>query len=384
MDQPASDEEEYLSWVSAGEAETGLENSKQERDGCCKCWWQHRHICCCYGPRVSFAGCCCCYCLVIYFLLAAPIYYLHHQLVYPGWTLKAESMLSACENEFSFRSSYDNALLQAVNQPLLTDTYSCDLPDAHKVTVLFFCGNGCDMWQAMDIAGAVVAEIPKVAGMGQQVVLNVFSSSYRGYPPNKGWSSRASLLSDARDLLDCALRNSSAAGRALVVGWSLGSAVSLQLALAEKDRIAGLLLLNPFSSLSEETNVFIDSQFGMRGKILLWPWLWAMNLDPLDSLTAVSTLSPEVPVAVVSSQQDEVIPHEQHLKVFEASHATCRQFLPVAGAGHASFTRMRVALEGPPHRKSSSMDDPVSSCPTMADWSRTVLDRTGTSLSKVV
>merc|ERR1719221_1350587 len=158
------------------------------------------------------------------------------------------------------------------------------------------------MWGSASIANNIFAGAP----IGPQDVLESFTSSYRGYPSNNDdlddWASRRALTSDGTDVIDFALRSitGKTTGKVIIAGHSLGCAVSLQVAAANPDRVAGVLLLAPWSTLKEETDAFIASFAGRFARTILVPWKWAMNLDPWDSVHAVSSLPAEVPIAVVS------------------------------------------------------------------------------------
>jgi len=127
--------------------------------------------------------------------------------------------------------------------------------------------------------------------------------------------------------------------------------------------VAGVLLLSPWSTLAEETGAFV----GGLGSVLLWPVSWAMGLDPWDSLAAVASLPADVPVAILSPQDDTMIPHSQHRAVFEASNAHRRVLIPVPDAGHRSWGAMATALKTP------GMEDPSGS--TAWQWAKDVCER---------
>merc|ERR1712232_1182317 len=167
----------------------------------------------------------------------------------------------------------------------------------------------------------------------------VYASAYRGYTPNSGWTTESVLVPDSQDLLDYAIKDAaekcSRSGRSLptkkvfVFGWSMGAAVALQLALARSESIAGLVLMCPWTSLREETLTFLAPT-----TYALLPWIWLA--DSWESKYTISSLPLDIPVAVMSALEDEVIAPSQHRAVFEASQAQQKWWLPVVGAYHNS------------------------------------------------
>merc|ERR1712137_989873 len=106
----------------------------------------------------------------------------------------------------------------------------------------------------------------------------------------------------------------------------MGAAVTVQVAAANPDRIAGVLLISPWSTLEEESQALIEKVAGRFANVILAPWNWAMNLDPWDSVATVAGLPVDIPLAVVSPTQDEIIPSSEHRQVHDASVATTKAF----------------------------------------------------------
>lgn len=285
--------------------------------------------------------------MVVYLFLSLPIFFIHHALVFRGWKVQEGPQLSDA-NVGTFKASIDGDVIPVVDH-LIDKTHHCANDACAKIPVIFFAGNEDEMWASANIANYILAAAP----VGPQEVLESFTSSYRGYPPNNDniddWASRRALTSDGTDVIDFALKKitGKTTGKVIVAGWSLGSAVSLQVAAANPHRVAGVLLLAPWSTLKEETDAFIENFGGSFARIALSPWKWAMNLDPWDSVRAVSFLPAEMPIAVVSPLQDEVIPSTQHRAVYAASPANDKVFVPVPGACHACLQDMIAKMHDP-------------------------------------
>lgn len=192
----------------------------------------------------------------------------------------------------------------------------------------------------------------------------IYSSAYRGYEPNGGWTSQAALTLDAVDLLDYALRTSSgqAGAKAFVGGWSMGAAVAAQLASAHPDKVAGLLLAAPWASFRTEVMMFVGSAVGPWGS-LLWPWLWVA--DSWDTAVAVAALPADMPIVVISPRLDGIISPEQHQHVFESSHATNKWWLPCPGASHTEAVY--------------SVLQPQSNLESLESWAKSSCKRTSTA-----
>ncbi len=90
-----------------------------------------------------------------------------------------------------------------------------------------------------------VAYLPVLEAAGFEVAL----LEYPGYGPREGRPSESTLVADSQ----AALRQLKAEGPGPVflLGESLGSGVAVQVAAAEPDAVAGLLLVTPFARMTE-------------------------------------------------------------------------------------------------------------------------------------
>jgi alpha-beta hydrolase superfamily lysophospholipase len=162
--------------------------------------------------------------------------------------------------------------------------------------------------------------------------LEVYASSYRSYTPNNGTGSptESTVVGDAEALLDVTLDTASGArsGRkVLIVGFSIGSAVALELAARRPEAVAGVLLASPWSSLLN-MELTIMSPYSYAFAL----WLWTS--DVWDSLGHASSLPPEIPVAILSPQSDTVIHPEMHRDVYDELQTPTKWLLETPLAGH--------------------------------------------------
>lgn len=166
--------------------------------------------------------------------------------------------------------------------------------DAGEPAVLLFHGNaGCalDRW-------VYVAELTGLAG---HPFRRVCLFEYPGYGARPGAPSEATVTRAALAAFD-ELANG---GKVFLVGESLGTGVACSLAAARPDRVAGLLLLTPFTSLRDVARAH-------------YPWL-PVNLfmrDRYDNTAALRAY--RGPVVVVVAGQDTVVPPDLGLKLYES------------------------------------------------------------------
>jgi len=196
-------------------------------------------------------------------------------------------------------------------------------PELHLV---FFGGNGGDFSGSLKQAISLLT--PLVDAENNTLLFQVYSASYPSYAPNQGWPSKANTVSDGVDLVDYALgQANSTTGRVIVGGTSMGCAVTLQVSMQRRDHIAGIVIHSPYSSFSE-----VIQEYAPPWTYIPTPWLWIA--DRWDSTDAAKSLPEEIPLLVLSSGDDKVIPPSQHRAVYEASDANLKWFNRVAGAEH--------------------------------------------------
>lgn len=106
-------------------------------------------------------------------------------------------------------------------------------------------------------------------------------------------------------------------------GMSLGTNAAMRAAyLLERHVIHGIILENPFTSFDD----FMPSLLRIAVKNRILP---VENWNSLE-LARKTT----VPVLVLSSERDEVVPLWQHQAIFDALYGTPREFVLLAGASH--------------------------------------------------
>ncbi len=187
--------------------------------------------------------------------------------------------------------------------------YQLEKPEA---VILFFHGNG-----------EVAADYDFIAG--QYLKLNVIFivADYRGYGWSSGMPLTSTLLSDAEAVAK-ALPDILGVHDSLpkyIMGRSLGSAPAVHLAYTFPDRFKGLILESGFSdmpSVMRQLQIPVD-----LSRVTDMP---VGNAKRLESIT--------MPLLVIHGEADNLLPIENGEKLFAASPAQNKTFLPVRGAGH--------------------------------------------------
>ena len=106
--------------------------------------------------------------------------------------------------------------------------------------------------------------------------------------------------------------------RIVYFGHSLGSAVCIELAIDHPPY--GMALINPFSSIKDMTALILPVPFAgifVRG-----------HYNSVQRIPKVET-----PLLIIHSELDEVVPHEQGLKLYRAANRP-KRFVTLWGATH--------------------------------------------------
>jgi fermentation-respiration switch protein FrsA (DUF1100 family) len=146
--------------------------------------------------------------------------------------------------------------------------------------------------------------------------LGVLAYDYRGYGRSQGRPDEAGVYRDARAAYDSERAGGTSPGRIVCFGESLGSAVTMQLAVERP--CAGVAVVSPFTSLAEVARRHYGPLGGLAGK-------------RFDALTNVARLT--VPLLVVHGDRDEIVPYELGERLFAAAPEP-KRFVRAPGAHH--------------------------------------------------
>lgn len=184
-----------------------------------------------------------------------------------------------------------------------------------RATVLFFHGNAGNISHRLDSL-----EIFHELG------LQVFIFDYRGYGRSSGKPSEAGLHKDARAAWDWLMQTEGVPPeRIILFGRSLGGAVASRLAAGVD--AAGLIVESAFTSVPD-----IAAE-------IYW-WLPVRLLSRLDFDTAGHLRESDLPVLIVHSVDDEIIPfeHGRRLHGIAGERAT---LLEIRGGHNTGFLESR-------------------------------------------
>ena len=131
---------------------------------------------------------------------------------------------------------------------------------------------------------------------------SVYLFEYPGYGARSGKPSEKAFYAAGIEALDQLMEERS--GRVFLGGESLGSGVATHLAGAHPDRVSGLFLITPFSSLVDVA----------RSHYPIFPVRWLMR-DRYESAKHLETYNG--PIAVLLAGRDEVVPARFGQKLYD-------------------------------------------------------------------
>ena len=150
--------------------------------------------------------------------------------------------------------------------------------------------------------------------LGMRVIL----AEYPGYGPRDGELGERSFVDDAAQSIALAHREQGAP--VLVIGESLGAGVAAAAAAAERDKVAGLLLITPWDRL--------ESVAAHHYRWLPVRWMLRDRYDTAENLALF-----ERPVLIAIATEDDVVP----AALGRALHAALpdpKRLAIIEGAGH--------------------------------------------------
>lgn len=183
-------------------------------------------------------------------------------------------------------------------------------PDA-RFTVLFCHGNGGNIMHAMDA-------ISQFHEMG----LHCFVFDYRGYGNSEGRPTEVGTYLDARAAFDWLTQAKQVpADRIILCGRSLGAGIAAHLAVEVQP--AALVVEGAFTSYPD-----IGARF--------YPYMPVRRFARFQYDTLAHIKRVRCPVMVVHSKDDEVVPPDFGVRLFEAAGEP-KQFTEIAGSHNDGF-----------------------------------------------
>jgi uncharacterized protein len=200
---------------------------------------------------------------------------------------------------------YEDVVFESRDGLKLTGWY---LPASNaRFTVLFCHGNAGNLMHVLD-----------AVCLFHEMGLSCFVFDYRGYGHSEGRPTEAGTYLDARAAFDWLTRvRRVPAERIIVCGRSLGAAIASH--LATEVQPAALVLEGAFTSYAD---------IGAR----LYPYLPVRLFAGFRYHTLAHVREARCPVMVVHSKDDELVPHDLGVRLFEAA-GEAKRFAEIAG-GH--------------------------------------------------
>ena len=163
--------------------------------------------------------------------------------------------------------------------------------------------------------------------------VSVICPDYRGYGLSAGKLSEAGCYEAAHAAYDYLVEERHVSPQDIVVlGYSLGSAVAIELSVAEPT--AGLILQTPFADGRKLLRAWA-SKLGRVMSVVGWV---ASFLPVRCSFPTSSRLGRvSVPTLVIHGTADNIVPYSHGKEVFRRITVPSKRFVSVDGAGHCNF-----------------------------------------------
>ena len=183
----------------------------------------------------------------------------------------------------------------------------CSGPETQ--TWLWFHGNG----------GNVGTRVGQLERAHRLLGVHQFIFDYRGYGRSGGKPSERGTYLDARAARGYLEQRPDIDSRRIVYfGHSLGAAVAVELAAAWPP--AGMALIAPFASIRDMANLTLP--LPMAG------WIVRRHYDSVGRIPKI-----RAPLIVMHGELDEIVPHSQGVKLFEAANPP-KRFVTLPAASH--------------------------------------------------
>ncbi len=205
-----------------------------------------------------------------------------------------------------------------------------DSPRA-RLAMLVCHGNAGNISHWLEVASALL-----------RLGLNVFMFDYRGYGRSQGRPTEAGTYLDAQAAYQWLRAKGFSPAQIIAFGQSLGGAIATELALREP--LAGLILLATFASIPD-----IGAE--------LFPWLPVRWLATIKYETCLKLPRLQIPVLVMHSRSDELVPFHHAEKNFAQANQP-KLFWELTGshndplseprhftAGLEKFLQLRAAIQ---------------------------------------
>lgn len=196
--------------------------------------------------------------------------------------------------------------VQTPDDETLTAYYFAHEEVKPKRTILYFHGNAGNLYHRFDYC-------QKLWEMGY----DVFIVSYRGYAESTGTPSELGVYTDGKSALNymqSALKINKK--EIAIIGRSIGTTVAVNTAMHED--LAALILVTPLTSGYEMAQNMVPS-------------MASIAQNTFESIVKINEI--KVPLLIIHGTEDEVIPYEMGVKLFETYNGQ-KQLVTIALGHH--------------------------------------------------
>lgn len=178
----------------------------------------------------------------------------------------------------------------------------------------------------------VTSHAPYVAWLASHG-FDVLSWDYRGFGQSSGHPSKEGLVSDAKAILEEARRMADNLP-IIVIGQSLGASIALNaLKGMELPRSSQVVLEGAFASFRGLAKIKMKEKYH-PALALLAPLLFSKSFDAEDAI-----LNLQCPLLSLHSEDDEIIPISEHIRLFDACPRNDKTFWRIKGQKHLDAFR---------------------------------------------
>ena len=237
-----------------------------------------------------------------YVIIVAAVYLMQSRMIYfPTRDLYATPAQYGLKFEDLFIDSEDGKKIHGWYVPA----------DSARATVIFCHGN----------AGNISHRLQTVE-LFNQLNLSVLIFDYQGYGKSEGSPTENGTYRDAQAAWDYLINEKNiSSDKIIIYGRSLGGAIAAH--LAKQNRAKALMLESAFSSLSDLATK-------------LYPYLPIKLISKFKYDTAEHIRQIKLPVLIIHSPNDEIIPFEQGQKLYDLANEP-KQFLEIRGPHNDSL-----------------------------------------------
>ena len=163
--------------------------------------------------------------------------------------------------------------------------------------------------------------------------VSVICPDYRGYGLSVGELSENGCHDAAHAAYDYLVQERHVPPQDIVVlGYSLGSAVAVELSVTEKT--GGLVLQTPFADGRRILRAWA-SKLGLVMSVVGWAVSFLPIRCPFPTSSRLGRVS--VPTLVIHGTADRIVPHAHGREVYRRIPVANKRFVSVDGAGHCNF-----------------------------------------------